>query len=86
MAIPAYLWLKDVGGMPIQGSVAVKGREGAIEIIGINHGVMQPTDMHSGKATGLRAHSPFSFIKRSMHRALICIKPLRLVSVSNLQK
>ncbi|MFG6654565.1 Hcp family type VI secretion system effector [Scandinavium sp. M-37] len=63
MAIPAYLWLKDDGGASIKGSVDVHGREGSIEIIGLNHGVNQPTDKHTGKATSLRTHSPFSFDK-----------------------
>lgn len=63
MAIPAYLWLKDDGGADIRGSVDVKGREGSIEITGINHDVMQPTDRHTGKATSLRVHSPYSFDK-----------------------
>ncbi len=63
MAIPAYLWLKDDGGADIKGSVDVRGREGSIEIIGLNHGVMQPTDKHNGKATSLRVHSPYSFDK-----------------------
>lgn len=63
MAIPTYLWLKDHGGADIKGSVDVRGREGSIEIIGLNHGVMQPTDKHKGKATSLRVHSPYSFDK-----------------------
>lgn len=63
MAIPAYLRLKDDGGADIKGSVDVQGREGSIEIIGLNHGVMQPTDKHNGKATSLRVHSPYSFDK-----------------------
>ena len=63
MAIPTYLWLKDDGGADIEGSVDIHGREGSIEIIGLNHGVMQPTDKHNGKATSLRVHSPYSFDK-----------------------
>lgn len=49
MAIPAYLWLKDDDGADIKGSVDIYGREGSIEIIGLNHGVAQPTDKHNGK-------------------------------------
>ena len=63
MAIPAYLWLKDDGGADIKGSVDIYGREGSIEIIGLNHGVAQPTDKHNGKATSLRVHSPYSYDK-----------------------
>ncbi|WP_320726882.1 Hcp family type VI secretion system effector [Enterobacter sp. 118C5] len=63
MAIPAYLWLKDDGGADIKGSVDIHGRDGSIEIIAMNHGIMQPTDKHTGKATSLRVHSPYSFDK-----------------------
>ncbi|WP_432225793.1 Hcp family type VI secretion system effector [Enterobacter wuhouensis] len=63
MAIPAYLWLKDDGGADIKGSVNIYGREGSIEIIALNHGIMQPTDKHNGNATSLRMHSPYSFDK-----------------------
>lgn len=63
MAIPAYLWLKDDGGADIKGSVDIRGREGSIEIIAFDHGVMQPTDKHTGQATSLCAHSPYSFDK-----------------------
>lgn len=61
MAIPAYLWLKDDGGADIKGSVDIHSRDGSIEIIALNHGIMQPTDKHNGKATSLRVHSPYSF-------------------------
>jgi type VI secretion system secreted protein Hcp len=63
MAIPAYLWLKDDGGTAIRGSVDVAGREGSIEILGLNHGVMLPTDNGTGKPTATREHAPFSFDK-----------------------
>lgn len=63
MAIPAYLWLKDDGGADIRGSVDVAGREGSIEIIALNHGVMLPTDKLNGKITASRVHSPYSFDK-----------------------
>ena len=63
MAIPAYLWLKDDGGADIKGSVDIHGREGSIELIALNHGVMQPTDKHNGKATSLRVHSLILSIK-----------------------
>lgn len=76
MAIPAYLWLKDDGGADIKGSVDIYGREGSIEIIALNHGIMQPTDKHNGKATSLRIHSPILSIKRSTLPAPICIRLL----------
>ncbi|QCZ25592.1 Hcp family type VI secretion system effector [Leclercia adecarboxylata] len=63
MAIPAYLWLKDDGGAHIKGSVDVKDREGSIEILAFGHGLHLPTDNLTGKITGTRVHSPFSFQK-----------------------
>ena len=63
MAIPAYLWLKDDGGADIKGSVDVHSREGSIEIIAMSHDVSIPNDDNTGKLTGTRTHSPFSFDK-----------------------
>lgn len=37
----------------------------SIEIISLNHGVIQPTDKLNGKATSLREHSPYSFDKET---------------------
>jgi len=58
MAIPAYLWLKDDGGNPINGSVDVQNREGSIEILSFSHGLLVPTDNNTGKITGTRLHAP----------------------------
>lgn len=54
MTIPAYLWLQDDGGANIRGSVDVAGREGSIEILGLNHSVTLPTDNATGKPTATR--------------------------------
>ncbi len=43
MAIPAYLWLKDDGGVDIKGAVDVQDREGSIEVLGFSHGLHLPT-------------------------------------------
>ena len=63
MAIPAYLWLKDDGGVDIKGSVDVMNREGSIEIHSFAHGLHLPTDNMNGKITGTRLHSALSFEK-----------------------
>ena len=63
MAIPAYLWLKDDGGVDIKGSVDVQDREGSIEILAFGHGLFVPTDSNTGKITGTRLHSPLTFEK-----------------------
>ena len=79
MPIPPYLWLKDDGGAHIKGSVDVKDREGAIEILGMSHGISMPVDNANGKITGARQHSPFNFEKRLIVQALIYIKLLQPV-------
>jgi len=58
MGIPAHLWLKDDGGADIKGSSTVQGREQSIEVIGFGHGLSLPIDLHAGKITGVRSHSP----------------------------
>lgn len=63
MAIPVYLWLKDDGGSDIKGSVDVRGREGSIEVVGLDHAVELPSDTATGKATATRIHHPFYFDK-----------------------
>lgn len=63
MAVTAYLWLKDHGGNPIKGDVKVKGREGSIEVLAYDHGVLLPTDDNTGKITGSRIHDPFRLTK-----------------------
>jgi len=63
MAIPTYLWLKDDGGGAIRGSVDLAGREGSIEIQGLNHGVSIATDDATGRVTAAREHSSFNFDK-----------------------
>ncbi|WP_208952526.1 type VI secretion system tube protein TssD [Rahnella sp. ChDrAdgB13] len=63
MAIPVYLWLKDDGGADIKGSVDVNGREGSIEVTGIQHSVCLPTDPRTGKIAATRSHSSYYFEK-----------------------
>lgn len=63
MPIPAYLWLKDDGGVAIKGSSLVAGRVGSIEIIGFSHGLNLPVDSQNGKITGTRTHAPMHLEK-----------------------
>lgn len=58
MPIPPYMWLKEVGGADIKGSVDVQDRDGSIEIIGLSHGINLPVDSENGRITGMRQHSP----------------------------
>ncbi|KMV36426.1 type VI secretion system tube protein TssD [Franconibacter pulveris] len=63
MAIPVYLWLEDVNGSFIKGSVDIFGREGSIEVLESMHSVELPVDPHSGKIIGTRLHSGYAFMK-----------------------
>ncbi|WP_312455639.1 type VI secretion system tube protein TssD [Pseudescherichia sp.] len=87
MAIPAYLWLKDDGGALIRGSADVAGREGSIEILGLNHGISLSTDNVTGKPTSTREHFPYSFDKEIdasspyLYKAVTCGQKLRSAEV-----
>jgi type VI secretion system secreted protein Hcp len=63
MAIPAYMWLVDEQGNEIQGSVAVAGREGSIEVLEFSHNVYIPIDNDSGEITATRKHGAVSIAK-----------------------
>lgn len=55
MPTPAYCSINEGG---IAGSVEIAGREGTIEVIKFEHDVHIPTDIHSGKSSGVRQHKP----------------------------
>ena len=55
MPTPVYMNINDTG---IKGSVAIAGREGTIEVLEVDHDLHIPTDIHSGKLTGVRVHGP----------------------------
>lgn len=63
MAIPVYLWLYEEEGKLLKGSVDVTGREGSIELTGMQHDLFIPTDDATGKATGTRQHEAYTFEK-----------------------
>lgn len=63
MAIPVYLWLYDEDGKLLKGGVAVHGREGSIELVGMQHDVFIPTDDMTGATTGTRQHEAYTFEK-----------------------
>ncbi len=63
MAEPVHLFLKDDGGAMIRGGSDVKNREGSIELRDLIHNLSIPTDGATGKLTGTRQHSAFSFTK-----------------------
>jgi type VI secretion system secreted protein Hcp len=57
-ALNSYLQLKGQKQGAIQGDTKLKGREGWLPIIAINHEVVSPRDPASGLATGKRQHKP----------------------------
>jgi type VI secretion system secreted protein Hcp len=63
MAIPVYLWLYEEDGKLLKGGVDVNGREGSIELVGMQHDVFIPTDDMTGAATGTRQHEAYTFEK-----------------------
>ena len=63
MAIPLYLWLYDEDGKLLKGGVTVHGREGSIELVGMQHDVFIPTDDMTGATTGTRQHEAYTFEK-----------------------
>lgn len=63
MAISVYLWLYEDDGKRLKGGVDVRGREGSIELVGMQHDIFIPTDNMSGVATGTRQHEAYTFEK-----------------------
>jgi len=63
MAIPIYLWLYEKEGRLLKGSVEVTGREGSIELIGMQHDLFLPTENTIVAATGVRQHEAYTFEK-----------------------
>lgn len=63
MAIPVYLWLYEEKEKLLKGSVNVAGREGSIELTGMQHDLFISTDKVTGLATGARQHEAYTFEK-----------------------
>jgi type VI secretion system secreted protein Hcp len=63
MGIPVYLWLYEEDRKLLKGSVEVNGREGSIELVGMQHDVFIPTDDMTGATTGTRQHEAYTFEK-----------------------
>ncbi|WP_288491806.1 type VI secretion system tube protein TssD [uncultured Pantoea sp.] len=63
MAIPIYLWLYEEEDKLIKGSVDVIGREGSIELSGMQHDLFIQTDDTTGSLKGTRQHEAYTFEK-----------------------
>ena len=53
MPTPIYMMINDGS---VRGSVEIAGREGTVEVIEMDHKVHIPTDIHTGRSSGVRQH------------------------------
>ncbi len=53
MPTPVYMSINE---NKVKGSVAIGGRVGTVEVLEVSHDLHIPTDIHSGKLTGVRQH------------------------------
>ncbi len=63
MALPVNMWLTDANGKAIQGGCKIKGREGSIDVLAIDHNIVMPFDSDTGANTAPRKHAPFTILK-----------------------
>lgn len=63
MALPIYLWLYEEDGTLLRGGVEVNGREGSIELEGMQHDISLPTGTLNGAITASRQHEAYTFEK-----------------------
>jgi len=83
MAIPVYLWLYGEDEKLLKGGVNVNGREGSIELVGIQHDLFIPTDDMTGAVTGIRQYEAYTFEEEIdsssplLYRALTTGRPLK---------
>ncbi|MCD6025562.1 MAG: Hcp protein [Solimicrobium sp.] len=58
MPMHCFLTLEGKNQGKIEGSVAIKGHEGKIEILAVDHTIDIPSNALSGKPSGQRVHGP----------------------------
>lgn len=63
MGLNAYLTIEGEVQGKVEGSVTLSGREGAIEVHAVDHGVESPRDAATGLPAGKRQHKPLNVIK-----------------------
>jgi type VI secretion system secreted protein Hcp len=62
MSTAIYLKAEGTSAGPIKGSVTQAGREDLIEVFAVDHNIMSPRDVASGRPTGKRQHSPVRLV------------------------
>ncbi|MGJ0193723.1 type VI secretion system tube protein TssD [Pantoea sp. RRHST58] len=63
MALPIYLWVYDEEEKLLKGGVEVNGRQGSIEIMGMQHDIALPTNNMNGAIAGAHQHEAYTFEK-----------------------
>jgi type VI secretion system secreted protein Hcp len=87
MALQAHLTLEGTEQGKIEGSSAIKGREGTIEVQQFDHEVYMPHDSNTGMPTGSPVHRPLTVCKAfdkaspKLHKALARGERLRSVEL-----
>lgn len=86
-SLPAYMSIVSQQQGIIQGGVTIKGREGSIEVIQLQHEIISPRDPATGQASGRRQHKPFVIRKELdkssplLFKALVTGDPLSSVEL-----
>ena len=63
MPMPIHMIVEGVKQGVIAGDCKMKGREGTIEIVALEHDIEIPTNPQDGKAVGKRVHKPLTITK-----------------------
>ena len=63
MPMPCHMSVTGENQGKIEGSCAIKGREGTILVYALDHTIQIPRDPHSGLPTGKRIHMPMTITK-----------------------
>lgn len=65
MAIPIYQWLYDEENKLVRGGVEVNGREGSIELVGMQHEVFIPANDLTAATNAILQHEAYTFEKET---------------------
>jgi len=63
MSASMNIWIQDFQGQTLKGSSSIQNREDSSDVYKLFQGVTIPHDSDTGKLTGVRKHTPFTFVK-----------------------
>lgn len=63
MPTPLYLWIENDQGEELPGEVTIRGRNGSVEILELEHDISLPIDRDTGTVTGTRKHGMMTLTK-----------------------